>query len=104
MERKVMINSKMHSIGVVIMMMIMLGCTGAKDFTPNKKCGARCYFRCLISDDPSCYENCEYKCHHHPPLNVYDECINSCSVTKSNIGIHCLTTLLSILIFYMYYL
>jgi len=91
----------MHNIGVVIMMMmIVLGCTNAK------KCGAKCYFQCLIWLDPQCYADCMNKCHHDhdPPLNVYGECINSCSVTKSNIGIHFLTTLFSIWIFYMYYL
>jgi len=102
-----MTNSKMESIGIVTMMMIiMLGCTGAKDITLDKSCGAKCFFDCLLSQDPfpPCYSRCKAKCEHRPPPNDYDQCINSCSVTKSNIGIHFLTRLISILIFYMYYL
>jgi len=91
----------MQSIWVVIMMMmIMLGCTG----TPDKVCSVKCFFECITSKDLSCYHDCKEKCNHRSLPGVYYECINGCGMTKSTIGIYFLTTLFFILIFYMYYL
>jgi len=99
---------KMKSIGIVIMMIIMLGYTQAKNLGPRQSCATYCFFNCLISDDPYpvCHSRCKANCHEAPP-SIYSDCISSCSVTKSsynNMGIYFLTTLISFLIFHSYYL
>ncbi|XP_027938846.1 uncharacterized protein LOC114193310 [Vigna unguiculata] len=88
----------MKIIGVMIMMMVILGCTQAipitpektstfsETGTPDKVCSVKCFFECITSKDLSCYHDCKEKCNHRSLPGVYYECINGCGMTKSTIG------------------
>ncbi|KAG2391177.1 uncharacterized protein HKW66_Vig0130620 [Vigna angularis] len=106
---------------IVVMMMVILGCTqairitpeqkscagkyvpvydncfntciaakfpstniGAKEVTIDRNCSVFCFFKCITKGE-DCYNRCKTECD-HSHLNVDNECVNSCSVTKSNTG------------------
>jgi len=96
----------MKRIGIVIIMMIVLGCSQANDITADN-CPLKCAISCLTSRVPyqECYSDCMNKCKNPPEVEVYYNCINSCSRTKSGsniIGIYFLTTLIFLLIFVLF--
>jgi len=74
---------KMKSIEIVIMMIIMLGYTQAKNLGPKQSCATYCFFNCLFSHNPFRYRVCRSRCMnncHEAPPSVYSDCISSCSL------------------------